>query len=1488
MKKRLFFIGIISFALCLLFSCGGKNKPQEDDPSGINPPVTEHTHSWGSWIEQKKANCTEPGEKMRKCNSCDEKETEQIPALNHNFKDGYCTRCKEIDPANTEIVDGKEFVSITISNSGLLSFSRLKCASKYVLNLSNALYENKTIELDKTQGSYSLESIPVGKTMVTLTAYEKVEIKVGNETQYQDVPISSATDEFRITKINNTYSLERLKYMDDYITLKGFYSEPRIDSQTKEKYYLYECVLKDNKPMTFKIKNYLTLSSGYTAVFYKSAEGRQNADSKDIWDSTNLLMGYPQINHGDNMYYVRILDSNGNFFDYNLNVYGLYTVELERYAVELNMDMNGYRTYEKEKLGNALTFVENDIIPLDILYENVETGKLGRDDSYNIWEREDHTLTLWNSFTPDHNNKIKVSIYFYDENDVHQDSLEYKECGKTFNIIESEYGITLSTSGNQITDEVTIPSVLVGKKVLAANFFSSEATTIYIAEGATEFVAKFNYCYKIKDIWLPSTITSMNEFAFGGNPLDVLPSDLTIHCAFDKSVTSAFPYKWNSIAGTTKAFHTVYGVAAPIVIDGVTYKISNNELVVTGTTNEFTGIIPDSIKLYGKMYLVTTIEHLDLIKTLKIGKNIATIKNNAFTESLEELEIDTENQYFIIQDQILYTKEKDRIIVVTKTITDVFLSSNVLRIDGNAFTNCKNIIIYTELLQMPSSWNDCDFANVTFVYNYKETIKNGDYQYLLTNANTACLLAYTGVEREVIIEDYIEGAMVTEIAPGAFKNCIHLESIILPNTIKTLGDNIFDNCKNLKYIQLPFIGTNQETPTMFSMIVGENVSETIERITITNATTLADQTFKGCTHLVEINLPDCLQSIGEHVFDDCQYLNYYTYNGVKYLGNAQNQYLLLAALENNNLTELEVRQECKAIDQNAFHACNSLEKVQISLYLLDQLPVKNIKNLIITSGMKIDANTFDSFENLESLSLPEDIIEIDMHAFNWCPKLNEIIISDYNQKYSVYKGVIYNKTKTEFIYALSTLKIIEIPSSVEILNKGALSNVRNIEELSLPFAFGGESNPSSDSKYLGFLFSTKTSEEGPYYINKNVPLTLRKVVITGGTEVYCWAFDTCDYIQEIILPDTITSIGQRALYCKGLTNLTIPFIKVDMFDGSISEYFRDYFGSTTINGVTTYHIPSSLSTITITGKTIPSRAFQDCTNIKHIYISNEIESIPYLAFNDCSNLEYNLYDNGCYLGNEDNPYIALIKAKDRKATEMIIHESTKIISNATANFSNIIIPSTVRTLGASAFAGSALKEIEIPATVKEIGEGAFSSCLSLTQVYINEGVEVIGDRAFRDCYNLKNINLPNSLKSVGEKIFILDNYNSIALEYNLYDNGLYLGNEENPYLYFVGVENYSITSIEIQTNTRYINEYAFSRCSSLSTIIMHHSVESIGEGAFHKNLKKVFYTGTSNQWENIRIGFDSNVSSITYYYSETSPTSSGNYWHYVENQPVIW
>ena len=124
-------------------------------------------------------------------------------------------------------------------------------------------------------------------------------------------------------------------------------------------------------------------------------------------------------------------------------------------------------------------------------------------------------------------------------------------------------------------------------------------------------------------------------------------------------------------------------------------------------------------------------------------------------------------------------------------------------------------------------------------------------------------------------------------------------------------------------------------------------------------------------------------------------------------------------------------------------------------------------------------------------------------------------------------------------------------------------------------------------------------------------------------------------------------------------------------------------------------------------------------------------------------------------------------------------------------------------------------------SVTSIGDWAFYICSSLTSVTIGNSVTSIGYEAFKDCSSLTSITLPNSVTSIGDDAFF--GCTSLPVEDNLRYADTYL---------VKAVGKKWLRTYTIKAGTKWIGDYAFDDCSSLTSITIPNSVTSIGNWAF--------------------------------------------------------
>lgn len=256
------------------------------------------------------------------------------------------------------------------------------------------------------------------------------------------------------------------------------------------------------------------------------------------------------------------------------------------------------------------------------------------------------------------------------------------------------------------------------------------------------------------------------------------------------------------------------------------------------------------------------------------------------------------------------------------------------------------------------------------------------------------------------------------------------------------------------------------------------------------------------------------------------------------------------------------------------------------------------------------------------------------------------------------------------------------------------------------------------------------------------------------------AFKETD-ITSVIIPDSVTSIGLTAFYnCDSLTTVAIgngvTSIDHEAFFHCNSLTNVTIGNSVTSIGVNAFRKCTKLAKVTIPDSVnhIGQAAFYDCNSLTNVTIGNGITSIDHEAFYNCDKLQFNVYKNCNYLGNDDNPYLALINATNKNFSSYEIHENTKVIAalafNQLSNLTEIVIPDGIIAIDDFTFSGcNNLTTVSIPNSVTSIGECAFSRCSSLVEITIPDSVTSIHYRVFNECANLTSIIFENPIGWIG-------------------------------------------------------------------------------------------------------------------------------------------
>ncbi len=749
-----------------------------------------------------------------------------------------------------------------------------------------------------------------------------------------------------------------------------------------------------------------------------------------------------------------------------------------------------------------------------------------------------------------------------------------------------------------------------------------------------------------------------------------------------------------------------------------------------------------------------------------------------------------------------------------ENLATMVIPKNVTSIESDAFYGCENLSFYCATAEKPSGWasdwNEYSYSDsCPVVWNYGGRHGNiSGVSWVLTNNNNIAISGCVDGTTNLKIPATIEGYPVVEIIDEAFKNNTSINSIEIPESIVTIGEDAFYGCKNLTiYCEA------DSKPSMWSTSWNKYAYSSYcpviwyyggkQGITTDGIQwySLKDGTARviGCTKTTatQITIPSKIEEflvteIAEGVLEDC-----------------------------NSLVQLTIPFVGERLDGTGYANFGFIFG-ETSYYSQSSYIPSSLTTVVITGGSKIAGDAFYKCSRITLLTIPDSVQTISTDAFYGCSSNLVIFCEVASQPSGWVSG--WNK------YAYSSYCAVywDFGGSLGVTNDGYLWYSTNDGTATIMLYSGTNTEITVPSQIEGFNVSKLLSTS----FNNNT--TIEKVVLPNTiTNIDEATFYNCSNLKTITLSNNLSRIGKGAFYnCSSLTSIHIPstivsigsdafygctsLTKVDIKD--INSWATISFGDVEANPLyyakKLYVNNSLVNNITLANniQEVSAYSFYNCTSLQNVTIPNTVNKIGASAFAGCSALKEMTL-----------PFIGSTTAKETGAGSNLL---LGYLFGSTSFEGALSTKQYYSSSYVTYYIPASLSKINV--TGVNIPYGAFYGCVGLAEINLNN-IETIGDKAFYNCDGLKNLTISENVRSIGADAF----YNCTQLVYNNYSNACYLGNTANEYLVLVKALNANITSSTVHDKTKIIYNSAYANCNSLLSVQVGKSVETIGDKAFY-------------------------------------------------------
>ena len=674
---------------------------------------------------------------------------------------------------------------------------------------------------------------------------------------------------------------------------------------------------------------------------------------------------------------------------------------------------------------------------------------------------------------------------------------------------------------------------------------------------------------------------------------------------------------------------------------------------------------------------------------------------------------------------------------------------------------------------------------------------------------------YAGYDSPELSVTFGENSRLANIGEYAFYGA-NLVEIVIPKTVRNL-DPYVNNELGISYDRMGIgayaFANNYDTLVNVTFEMGG-----------TEPLTIGEYAFDNAKLMTSIELPARLAPYtsytgeektpfanGAKVFDRAELLesiaiedggtNYVDVDGVVFTADMKELIICPAGKTGS----FEIAATVTTIHDYAFYNCSKLDAVTF---------------VGGTEPMTIGKEAFRGCSKLTEISLPDNVTTLGADVFYKNTAMQ-----------TLHLGKNVSNFDGSMILDCTSLKNIYVTEGSEFLfsDNGVLYNGDKTVLLSYPMRHEGTSYT---------LFDT-VQVIGPSAFRENT--YIQEVVLPNGLQqIKQYAFEFCTNLKKVQIPNTVTLIDLNAFYeCTGLTQLSFELGGTgNMVIGKYAFAYtstEDLILPATVTTIGNYGFyKSSLKNLSFEeGSRLYSMGDQvfQTTGLVSVVFPAGLTSIGDTIFYGCNSLKYVEFGEGLVVLGErtfagTSVEIVKLPASLKDLGLDAFSECAKLKEVTFAPFSQLT------KIPVGTFASSGLESFVIPATVQEIvgpeggsgNMGAFYNCQSLVSVTFAEGskCKIIGASAFKNCTALLTFEVPASVTTLGDEAFAnCEALESIIIPANTTNFGGSLFSSC-----------YSLSEVVMNSKATELPGWMFANCHSLTEITIPATVSSIGDYCF--------------------------------------------------------